>query len=183
GCSTSSPQTMVIARTCSARPSIRSVLVSISTPGAQSGLQRISQTEAGQSPQKRLTLSAGRRRLGSTPPCSEHHGCADGKLGVIKQREDLRDLLIRDESGVDGLLSNLLEVGTHQVCAGRPSLPQGQLALHAYIDKTMRPQATVQAPAPCQCQLATSCCHEPTLDCYHLTMILSLYYLGKRGRI
>src|SRR2546425_6857126 len=45
-CSTSSPQTMVIARTCSARPSIRSVLVSTSTPGALSGSQRISQTEA-----------------------------------------------------------------------------------------------------------------------------------------
>ncbi len=65
----------------------------------------------------------GRRRLGPTPPCSEHHGCADSKIRVIEQHEYLIDLLVGDEPGVDGLLPNLLEVGTKQACAGRPALP------------------------------------------------------------
>ena len=51
-------------------------------------------------------------------PCREHHGCADGKIGVIEQGEYLRDLFIRDEPGVDGFLSNLLEVCSKQAFAG-----------------------------------------------------------------
>src|SRR5260370_30037940 len=85
----------------------------------------------------------------------------------MEQREDVRDLLVRDEPGFDGLLSNLPEICTNQARAGGLALPHGQIAFHAYIDKAMRSQAPVQAPAPCQCQLTTSCCHEPVLGRHH----------------
>src|SRR5579864_1658525 len=109
------------------------------------------------------TRTSDRRWLGPATPCGEHHGCADGKVGVIEQREHVRDLLVRDEPGAHGLLPNLLEVGSIQTRAGGPALPHDQIAFHAYVDKAMRSQAPVQAPAPCQCQLTTSCCHEPVL--------------------
>src|SRR5260370_5979702 len=122
------------------------------------------------------------RRLGSATPSGEHHGCADGKVGVIEQREHVRDLLVRDESSSDGLLPNLLEVGTDQVCAGGPALPQGQRALHAYVDEAMCPQALVQAPAPGQGQLATACCHEPLLLRAHFPKERAVLSIARRLR-
>jgi hypothetical protein len=72
--------------------------------------------------------TADKHRLRPTHLCSEHHGGADSKIRVIEQHKYLIDLRVGDEPGVDGLLPNLLEVGTEQVCAGRPALPHGQIA-------------------------------------------------------
>jgi hypothetical protein len=58
------------------------------------------------------------RRLGSATLSGEQHGGADGKVGVIEQRECLGHLLVRDDPGLDGLLPNLREVGPSRRAPG-----------------------------------------------------------------
>src|SRR6266705_6705160 len=113
------------------------------------------------------------RRLGPTPPGREHQGGADGKLRVIQQGEHLCDLLVRDEPGALGLLSNLLEIRPSQARTWRSPLPDGHVALHAQVDQAVRPQTPIQAPAPGRWQFTTACGYESALGPIHLTYALS----------
>src|SRR6266567_4098777 len=108
------------------------------------------------------------RWLRPTPPGCEHHGGADGEIRVIQQGEHLRDLLVRDEPGARGLLSNLLEIRPSQARTWRSPLPDGHVALHAQVDQAVRPQPPIQAPAPGRWQFPTACGYESALGRQHL---------------
>src|SRR5215469_9001380 len=106
------------------------------------------------------------------PPCGEQYGSAEGEIGGIEEGEHLRDLLVRDEPGAHGLLSNLLKARTSQACAWGPTLPDGHIALHTQVDEAMRPQTPIQAPppgwidAPCLHELTEGSLHFPIEGCF-----------------
>src|SRR5579859_403649 len=121
----------------------------------------------------------GRMLLGTTTPCGEQDGGAEGEIRVIEEGEYLRYLLVRDQPGVHGLLSDLLKARASQARTWRSSFPDGHIALHAQVDEAMRPQTPIQAPPPGG--IDAPCFHELTEGRLHF--LIERCFLGIDGRV